>query len=194
MSGADDRHDDVVHERRDDLAERRADDHADGEVDHVAAHREFFEFFPHRNLRSDFHRVRRGATGAGGISTGQVCTINRRRRCAGRAMRPAVTDTTIYTLRQQTDISLVACRLLTRAPDSVIILSSGCAVNGATGRLRNDMLLPAVLGRGHLKLQGRGDTRGFRMGQEDAREGCVVLLGPRQMHSSCRSESMYRKL
>jgi hypothetical protein len=61
-------------------------------------------------------------------------------------MRPAVTDATIYTLRQQTDISLVACRLLTRVPNSVIIASSGCAVNGATGRMRKDMLLPAGLG------------------------------------------------
>ena len=40
------------------------------------------------------------------------------------------------------------------------------------------MLLPGGPRGGHLKLQGRGDTRGFRMGQEDAREGCVVPLGP----------------
>jgi hypothetical protein len=68
-----------------------------------------------------------GAQPARAASTGQVCAINRRRRCAVRTMRPAVTDATIYTLRQQTDISSVACRLLTRAPpkqrhDSVIRL------------------------------------------------------------------------
>jgi hypothetical protein len=67
-NGADDRHDDVADQRRDDGSERRADDDADGKIDHVAAHREFFEFFPHGNLRSDFHRMRRGATGAGGIN------------------------------------------------------------------------------------------------------------------------------
>jgi hypothetical protein len=38
------RHHDVVHERIDDLAEGAPDDHPDGEVDHVAADREFPEF------------------------------------------------------------------------------------------------------------------------------------------------------
>jgi hypothetical protein len=41
---SDQRHDDVSHERRNDLAEGRTDDDTDGHVDHVPAHREFFEF------------------------------------------------------------------------------------------------------------------------------------------------------
>ena len=89
--------------------------------------------------------MRRGATGAGGINRSGLRDQSPA-QMRGSHNEPAVTDATIYTLRQQTDIALVACRLLTRGPNSVIIASSGCAVNGATGRLRNDMLLPAGLG------------------------------------------------
>ena len=39
-------------QRIDDRAERRADDHADGEIDDIAAHREFLEFLEHRALPS----------------------------------------------------------------------------------------------------------------------------------------------
>lgn len=38
-------HDDVVDERTDNFSKCTANDNADGEVEHVAAHDEFFEFF-----------------------------------------------------------------------------------------------------------------------------------------------------
>jgi hypothetical protein len=40
-------HDDVADQRLHDGAESRADDHADGEIDHIAAQREFLELGKH---------------------------------------------------------------------------------------------------------------------------------------------------
>src|SRR5260370_36527690 len=41
------RHDNVVHQGRHDFPEGRADDDTDGHIQHVAAHRKFFEFLEH---------------------------------------------------------------------------------------------------------------------------------------------------
>jgi hypothetical protein len=62
--------------------------------------------------------MRRGATGAGGINRSG---LRDQSPAQMRGSRNEVTDATIYTLRQQTDIALAACRLLTRVPDSVTI-------------------------------------------------------------------------
>jgi hypothetical protein len=70
--------------------------------------------------------MRRGATGAGGINRSGLRDQSPA-QMRGSHNEPAVTDPTIYTLRRRTDIALVACWLLTRRPNSVIIASSGCA-------------------------------------------------------------------
>ena len=145
---------------------------------HVAAHREFFEFFPHGNLRSDFHRMRRGTTGAGGINRSGLRDQSPA-QMRGSRHEPAVTDATTYTLRQQTDISSVACRLLTRAPKqrhhSVIRLRGETAPPGDCGRTCS---CPGGPRGGHLKLQGRGDTRGFRRARRTHERDASCCWGP----------------
>ena len=60
---ADHRHDDVADQRTHNGAERRANDHADGEIDDIAAQREFFEFLEHPTPFS--FRRRQVATSSG---------------------------------------------------------------------------------------------------------------------------------
>ena len=57
------------------------------------------------------------------------------------------------------------------------IASSGCAVNGATGGCGMTGSASGPWG-GHLKLQGRGDTGGFRIGQEDPRKPFAAVVRP----------------
>src|SRR3954447_13103024 len=92
---ADDRHDDVADERSDDGSERRADDDADGEIDHVAAHRELLEFFPHGQPPFGFYRCRPTSPQRAAPARPPPRTITTTRI---RAPRPTVTDAPIYTL------------------------------------------------------------------------------------------------